>query len=72
MTGLASWNDGPAKRAIVDFVARAPADEVPADERVAVFGQRRFSLVREAHADPRLDFILRRLVEMTEADPGLR
>jgi phosphoglycolate phosphatase-like HAD superfamily hydrolase len=40
---LASWNEGPAKRAIVDFV-RATTDPgsskfVPADERIATFDQ---------------------------------
>ncbi|MGE0120077.1 MAG: HAD family hydrolase [Dongiaceae bacterium] len=38
---LPSWNDGPAKTAIVDFVARVTtaggADFVPASERIAVF-----------------------------------
>jgi hypothetical protein len=38
---LASWNDGAAKRAILDFVARVSmaggADFVPPRERVAVF-----------------------------------
>jgi hypothetical protein len=32
---LASWRDGPTRRAVVDLVART-ADEVPADQRVAV------------------------------------
>jgi phosphoglycolate phosphatase-like HAD superfamily hydrolase len=41
--GLASWNDGPAKQAILDFV-RATTDQasskfVPASERIAVFDQ---------------------------------
>jgi hypothetical protein len=38
---LASWNEGPAKEAIVRFVkavdARGSASFVPADERIAVF-----------------------------------
>jgi hypothetical protein len=38
---LASWNDGAAKRAITDFVARVTAeggaDFVPVQERIAVF-----------------------------------
>ncbi|MET0451680.1 MAG: haloacid dehalogenase-like hydrolase, partial [Mycobacterium sp.] len=33
---LESWNDGPTKQALVDFVERAAA-EVPPEERVAVF-----------------------------------
>ena|SRR6516225_5463308 len=40
---LASWNDGPAKQAIIDFV-RATTDQtgskfVPAEDRVATFDQ---------------------------------
>jgi len=38
---LPSWNDGPAKASITDFVARVTsqggADFVPAEQRVAVF-----------------------------------
>jgi hypothetical protein len=38
---LPSWNDGPARKAILDFVARTTrqdgADFVPAAERIAVF-----------------------------------
>jgi hypothetical protein len=38
---LRSWNDGPAKRAIVDFVARVTwdggPDFVPVAERIATF-----------------------------------
>jgi phosphoglycolate phosphatase-like HAD superfamily hydrolase len=42
-TPLASWNDGPAKQAIVDFVRattdRGGANFVPAEERIATFDQ---------------------------------
>src|SRR5262245_53117003 len=38
---LPSWNDGPAKRAVLDFVARVTrdggSDFVPVAERIAVF-----------------------------------
>ena len=41
--GLASWNDGPAKQAILDFVRattnQASSKFVPASERIAVFDQ---------------------------------
>ncbi len=38
MTGsLTGWNDGAAKRAIVEFVERTVSDAVPVEERVAVF-----------------------------------
>jgi hypothetical protein len=40
---LASWNDGPAKQAILDFVRtttdRASPNFVPPEERIAVFDQ---------------------------------
>src|SRR5271168_71343 len=40
---LASWNDGPAKQAIMDFVRvttdRASPSFVPSEERVATFDQ---------------------------------
>jgi phosphoglycolate phosphatase-like HAD superfamily hydrolase len=40
---LTSWNDGPAKQAILDFVRtttdRASSNVVPPDERIAVFDQ---------------------------------
>ena len=70
VTGLASWRDGPAKRTIVEFVARA-RDEVSVDERVAVFDNDG-TLWCEKPMPIQLDFILRRLVEMAEADPALR
>jgi hypothetical protein len=39
--GLSSWNDGPAKKAILEFVAKVTkegsADFVPASERIATF-----------------------------------
>ena len=40
---LASWNDGPAKQAILDFIRAttyaSSKDFVPAEERVATFDQ---------------------------------
>ena len=69
-TALASWRDGPAKRAILEFVARA-RDEVAVEERVAVFDNDG-TLWCEKPMPIQLDFILRRLVEMAEADPALR
>jgi phosphoglycolate phosphatase-like HAD superfamily hydrolase len=71
MTGvLASWNDAPARRAIVTLVERAVA-EVPAQERVAVFDNDG-TLWCEKPMPIQADFILRRLSEMAEADPELR
>src|SRR5215213_7772565 len=72
---LPSWRDGPAKQAIVDFVARtcgegrAPA--VPVEERVAVFDNDG-TLWCEKPMPIQLDFILRRLAEMAENDVALR
>ena len=36
---LATWNDGAAKRAIVEFVEQTVSDAVPVEERVAVVRQ---------------------------------
>jgi phosphoglycolate phosphatase-like HAD superfamily hydrolase len=68
---LASWNDGPSKEAVLDFVERVGAAGVPRDERVAAFDNDG-TLWCEKPMPIQLDFILRRLVEMAEADPELR
>ena len=72
---LASWNEGAAKDAIMDFVERASGpgsvDEVPPADRVAVFDNDG-TLWCEKPMPIQLDFILRRLGEMAEADPTLR
>lgn len=71
MTGvLGSWNDGPAKRAVVAFVERA-VSEVPVEERLAAFDNDG-TLWCEKPLPIQADFILRRLFEMAEADPDLR
>jgi phosphoglycolate phosphatase-like HAD superfamily hydrolase len=67
---LASWNDGPVKRSIVEFVERAVSD-VPVEERVAVFDNDG-TLWCEKPMPIQLDFVLRRLVAMAEADEALR
>ncbi|MEU4559454.1 HAD family hydrolase [Actinoplanes sp. NPDC023936] len=67
---LPSWQDGPARAAILDFVERVTA-EVPVEERVAVFDNDG-TLWCEKPLPIQLDFILRRFVEMAEADPALR
>lgn len=66
----AGWRDGTAKRAVQEFVRRAVA-EVPPEERVAVFDNDG-TLWCEKPMPIQLDFILRRLAEMAEADPALR
>ena len=72
---LASWNDGPAKAAITEFVERVTTEGspelVPPDERVAVFDNDG-TLWCEQPMPIQLDFILRRLVAMADEDPGLR
>src|SRR4051794_13003710 len=66
---LSSWREGPAKQAILDFVTAA--GRVPVDERVAVFDNDG-TLWCEKPVPIQMDFILRRLVEMAQADPALR
>ena len=74
-TTLASWNDTPARQAIVDFVSRV-ADEggpdyVPPPERIAVFDNDG-TLWCEKPMQVELGFILNRLAEMAGTDPELR
>ena len=68
---LAGWRDGPAKQAIIEFVARVTGEDgsepVPVEERLAVFDNDG-TLWCEKPMPIQLDFILRRLVEMAEAD----
>jgi phosphoglycolate phosphatase-like HAD superfamily hydrolase len=72
---LSTWKQGDAKNAILDFVARTcvedSADAVPEAERVAVFDNDG-TLWCEKPMPIQLDFILRRLAEMADADPTLR
>jgi phosphoserine phosphatase len=69
-TALPSWRDGETKRTILQFVRRASA-EVPTEDRVAVFDNDG-TLWCEKPIPIQLDFILRRFVEMAEAEPALR
>ena len=75
ISGLKSWRDGPAKRGIVEFVARVCGEDgsepVPVEERLAVFDNDG-TLWCEKPMPIQLDFILRRLVTMAEADTALR
>jgi phosphoserine phosphatase len=70
LADLASWNDGPAKSAVVDFVARVNTD-VPPEQRVAVFDNDG-TLWCEKPAYIQLDFLVRRLAEQATADPSLK
>jgi phosphoglycolate phosphatase-like HAD superfamily hydrolase len=68
---LTSWNDGAARQALLDFVDRVLSEDVPAEERIAVFDNDG-TLWCEKPLPIQADFILRRFVEMAEADPELR
>lgn len=69
---LQSWNDGPSRRAIIDFVeaASAPADPrfVPVQERIAAFDNDG-TLWAEQPLPPQGPFLLNKLVEMVRKDP---
>ncbi|TDK92984.1 HAD family hydrolase [Mycolicibacterium mucogenicum] len=70
---LESWNNGPTKSAIVDFVGRviteSPDFVVPQD-RIAVFDNDG-TLWCEKPAYAQLDFLVRRLAVQAAADPSL-
>jgi phosphoserine phosphatase len=68
---LASWNDGAARRAVVEFVEGTVAAGVPGSERVAVFDNDG-TLWCEKPMPIQADFIVGRLAGMAGADPGLR
>jgi hypothetical protein len=72
---LSSWRDGPAKASIDAFVAQVcgagGSPPVPVEDRVAVFDNDG-TLWTEKPMPIQLDFFLRRLAEMAQADPALR
>jgi hypothetical protein len=72
---LSSWNAGPAKHAIVDFVERVTCeggpDEVAPPERVAVIDNDG-TLWCEKPMPIELGFILQRLAAMAETDTSLQ
>jgi phosphoserine phosphatase len=68
---LASWNESDARRAVVEFVERTVSEGVLAGERVAVFDNDG-TLWCEKPMPIQADFIVRRLADMAQADPGLR
>jgi hypothetical protein len=67
---LPTWRDGDPKRAIVEFVERTVAEQVPLPERVAVFDNDG-TLWCEQPMPMQADFIIRRLSEMAQADSDL-
>jgi phosphoserine phosphatase len=68
---LTSWNAGAGRQAVVEFVERTVSDDVPVEERLAVFDNDG-TLWCEKPMPIQADFILRRLFEMAQADPELR
>jgi len=66
---LPTWNEGAAKESILSFVDQTRA--LPVSDRVAVFDNDG-TLWCEKPMPIQLDFVLRRLAEMAEADPTLR
>jgi phosphoglycolate phosphatase-like HAD superfamily hydrolase len=72
---LESWNDGPTKSAIVDFVGRVTThggpDYVEPHQRVAVFDNDG-TLWCEKPMYIQLDFLVRRFAAQAKADPSLR
>jgi hypothetical protein len=73
-TPLESWNDGPAKSAILDFVLKVTTengpDFVPPSDRIATFDNDG-TLWCEKPLPIQLDFILRRWAEMANENPAL-
>ena len=68
---LSSWNEGPAKAAIVTFVEQTLTSAVPVEERIAVFDADG-TLWCEKPVPVEADYLLRRLAEMATSDPALR
>jgi phosphoglycolate phosphatase-like HAD superfamily hydrolase len=74
-TTLSTWNDGPTRSAIVEFVDRVTregsTDFVTPDARVAVFDNDG-TLWCEKPMYIQLDFLVRRFAEQAREDPSLR
>jgi len=70
---LASWNEGKAKEAILDFVKRATTagpDFVPPADRIATFDNDG-TLWVEQPLPPQFDFVFDKWAEEVKADPSL-
>jgi phosphoglycolate phosphatase-like HAD superfamily hydrolase len=70
---LDSWNEGPAKAAILDFLRRATTDGpdfVPVADRIAAFDNDG-TLWVEQPLPPQFDFVFRRWADEVRADPSL-
>jgi len=71
--GLASWRDGPAKQAIIDFVTSATTPGqgfVPIADRIATFDNDG-TLWVEQPLPPQFDFVFRKWADEVKADPSL-
>jgi hypothetical protein len=72
---LPSWNDGPAKAAILEFVGRVTtpdgADYAPPSERIAVFDNDG-TLWCEQPLQPQVFFLIDRVKRLAAQDPGLK
>src|SRR5262245_51991952 len=75
MAILPSWNDGAAKAAILDFVARVTKEggpeHVPPAERIATFDNDG-TLWCEQPLQPQLFFLIDRVKELAAKDPSLK
>ena len=72
-TKLASWNEGSAKTAVLNFVQRVTSegpDFVPVADRVAAFDNDG-TLWVEQPLPPQLDFVFRTWAEEIKADPSM-
>jgi phosphoserine phosphatase len=73
-TPLGSWRDGPAKRAILEFVAATTTEGgagfVAAADRIASFDNDG-TLWVEQPLPPQFDFVFRRWAEEVKADPSM-
>ena len=72
-TSLASWNEGSARAAILDFLRRVTSegpDFVPVADRVAAFDNDG-TLWVEQPLPPQFDFVFRRWAEEIKADPSM-
>jgi phosphoglycolate phosphatase-like HAD superfamily hydrolase len=70
---LASWNEGAAKTAVLDFLKRVTSDGpdfVPVADRVAAFDNDG-TLWVEVPLPPQFDFVFRKWAEEVKADPAL-
>ncbi|CAN7270960.1 HAD family hydrolase [Rhizobium sp. LjRoot254] len=75
MSVLPSWNDGPARSAVLDFVTRIADEEGPdyvaPSERIATFDNDG-TLWCEQPMQPQVFFLIDRVKQLAEKDPDIR